>query len=561
MLVSRAATVRRAVVATTAIAVVAGLTMVGGATARASRALDAARPATMSTTTVSALRHEVQAPIPKLHWKKCSSFSGRMQCAHAKVPRDYDHPYGAKTTLTLSRVRATDPSKRIGTLFVNPGGPGAPASEFPGLFAQVLGRHVAQRFDLVGIDPRGVGGSAPLICRDPPPNSAHPKRTIAFPYTSREIREWLRFDAYTSQLCATHSRPILDHMSTADTARDMDLIRQALGESKLSYYGISYGTYLGATYAALFPDRIRSMVLDGVLDPVAWATGRDGQGRKVPFSNRLHSGIGSWQALTSAFAECDRVGRSRCPLAGHAAFSWHQVIHRLRKGPVTFPHRFVLHYSDIVGLAAGALYSRSSYRPLMRLIADVHAQLFAPRGARPLADAASAYQRLKAKIRRADVTSPYGFGPHRFDMSFSGIACADSINPSDPRVWIRAARQADQRSPWFGAYWTWVSSTCATWPGSSADAFRGSFRTRTSEPVLIVGNTYDPATPISGARRLNTLFAGSRLLTLVGWGHGAIGESRCVTKRTQGYLVRGILPLSGKSCKEDKQLFPRRPAG
>ncbi len=159
MLVSRAATVRRAVVATTAIAVVSGLTMVGGATARASRGLDAAPPATMSTLTPSAVHHEVQAPIPKLHWKKCSSFAGRMQCAHAKVPRDYDHPFGTKTTLTLSRVRATNPSKRIGTLFVNPGGPGAPASEFPGLLAQVLGRHVAQRFDLVGIDPRGSGAA------------------------------------------------------------------------------------------------------------------------------------------------------------------------------------------------------------------------------------------------------------------------------------------------------------------------------------------------------------------------------------------------------------------
>ena len=159
MLVSRAATVRRAVVATTAIAVMAGLTLVGGATARASRAFDVAPPAAMSTMTGSAVRHEVQAPIPRLHWKKCSSFSGRMQCAHAKVPRDYDHPFGAKTTLTLSRVRATNPSKRIGTLFVNPGGPGVPASEFPGLFAQVLGRHVAQRLTWLGSTHEGSGAA------------------------------------------------------------------------------------------------------------------------------------------------------------------------------------------------------------------------------------------------------------------------------------------------------------------------------------------------------------------------------------------------------------------
>ena len=112
------------------------------------------------------------------------------------------------------------------------------------------------------------------------------------------------------------ANPILDHMTTADTARDMDLIRQAVGDAQLSYYGISYGTYLGATYAAMFPDEVRALVLDGVLDPVAWSTGRRGLGDELPFSTRLRSGVGAWDALVSAFNECDRVGKARCPLAG-----------------------------------------------------------------------------------------------------------------------------------------------------------------------------------------------------------------------------------------------------
>jgi hypothetical protein len=305
----------------------------------------------------------------------------------------------------------------------------------------------------------------------------------------------------------------------------------------------------------MFPNKIRAMVVDGVLDPVAWATGRNGSGKKLPFSSRLRSGKGAWLALTSAFAECDRVGKSRCLLSGDAARKWHLVVHRLKQSPVKV-NGFSLRYSDVVGTTLFALYSRSDYRPLMRYIATVYNALFGAPVARTALDPAESYKHLKAIIKKGDVTSPYGFG-RGYYMAFAGVACSDSLNPSNPRAWIGAANQTDHRSPWFGAAWTWVSSTCAGWPGSSADAFRGPFKVHTSAPVLVVGNIYDPATPISGARRLNGLFAGSRLLTLNGWGHGALGESACTKKSMQRYLVRGVLPVQGKVCKPNKQLFPK----
>jgi pimeloyl-ACP methyl ester carboxylesterase len=546
MLASRPSAVRLAGVAAVTIALVAA-TLVDGPAAVASQRPD---PGLVTASSPKPARG-VNAPIPTLHWRKCGR---NLQCAHAKVPMDYDHPYAAKTTLALARHKASDPSRRIGTLFVNPGGPGGPASGFVPYAAQLLGRHIAERFDVVGVDPRGVGGSAPLVCHDPTPASAPPTVNRYFPYTAKEINGWLRFDAYLRHLCATHARPILDHMSTADTARDMDLIRQALGDKKLSYYGISYGTYLGATYAAMFPDNIRAMVVDGVLDPVAWATGRNGNGTKLPFSSRVRSGKGAWLALTSAFAECDRVGKNRCVLAGDAARKWQQVVHRLRQGPVTI-HGFKFHYSDMVGSALGALYSRRYYRPLMRFIAAVYEAMFGTATASTAIDPVNAYKQLKAIIKKGDVTGPYGFG-RGYYMAFAGVACSDSLNPSNPRAWIGAANETDHRSPWFGAAWTWASSICAGWPGSSADAFRRPFKVHTSAPVLIVGNIYDPATPISGARRLNGLFGGSRLLTLNGWGHGALGESACTKKSMQRYLVRRVLPIQGKVCKPNKQLFP-----
>jgi pimeloyl-ACP methyl ester carboxylesterase len=506
----------------------------------------------------------VHVPVPSLHWTSCHPPGDRagkqrvvhLQCAEAKVPMDYDHPYGAKVTLALARERASHPGERIGSLFVNPGGPGGSAREFVPYAARHLGKHVRQRFDVVGIDPRGVGASARLVCHDPTPQNAPPSVNRFFPYTPREINRRLRFDAYLRHLCATHSRPILDHMSTADTARDMNLIRRALGGKKLNYYGISYGTYLGATYAAMFPRHIRAMVVDGVLDPVAWATGRHGNGTTLPFSSRVRSGKGAWLALTSAFAECDRVGKDRCPLSGDASRKWHEVVHRLKKGPVKFGH-FTLHYSDVVGIALGALYSRGEYRPLMRLIGAVHKAIFGTSAARAAVDPVTAYKHLKAMIRSDDVTRPYGYG-RGYNLSSPGVFCSDSLNPSRPRAWVGAAQLTDHRSPWFGAAWTWISSICARWPGSSADAFRGPFKAHPSAPVLIVGNIYDPATPISGARRLNGLLAGSRLLTLNGWGHGALGQSQCTTNSMQRYLVRRVLPIQGKVCKPNKQLFPKR---
>ena len=156
----------------------------------------------------------------------------------------------------------------------------------------------------------------------------------AFPNNKKQVDRWIRHDNWQRRACRTGENPITNHMSTADTARDMDLIRQAVGDDKLTYYGISYGSYLGATYAAMFPDNVRAMIIDGVLDPVAWATGRGGSGTTIPFSTRLKSGYGAAEALTSALARCDELSRRRCALSGSATETWNDLVRRLRKGPV-----------------------------------------------------------------------------------------------------------------------------------------------------------------------------------------------------------------------------------
>ena len=352
----------RVAVAGLAVAALA-VTDLGPATAGSSRVATTAQARVGATAPVAA--DQVNAPIPTLTWAPCYDGS-RLECTHARVPLDYDHPLGPTTRLFLSRLKAhPEPGHTaIGTLFVNPGGPGGPSSSVTGIFARLLGSSIHTHFDVIGIDPRGVGSSTAARCRIP--EHAPPYLSRAFPMTADEVSRVLAFNAYERKACREGGNAILDHMTTADTARDMDLIRQAVGDDQLTYYGISYGTYLGATYARLFPTRVRALITDGVLDPVAWSTGRHGTGTTVPFSTRLGSGHGAAEALVSAFGVCDHVGRHRCAFAGDALHKWRSMTNRLRVAPVKLSDGTRMHYADLVGGVLGGLYSRRYYRPVMR---------------------------------------------------------------------------------------------------------------------------------------------------------------------------------------------------
>lgn len=509
---------------------------------------------------------QVDAPVPDVDWSDaCKGLPHRVECATVRVPLDYDRPRGEKTRLYLVRVRAADPEHRIGSLFVNPGGPGGSSADFAMGLGRSLGKKVRQRFDVVGIDPRGVGGTTNAVCKGR--WHKHPKHPrVAFPLENRQERQWIKADTSDRRFCANHHNAMFDHVTTADTARDMDLVRQALGEPRLTYYGISYGSYLGQTYAAMFPGRIRAMVVDGVLDPIAWSTGRGDRAKRLGFSTRLRSGRGAYEALVSGLAECDRVGKKRCPAAGDAYGKWRTIVRKARNGRLVVDGHNV-GYADLVSTALGALYDRGAYRWLAGYIQALHRKSTAKPGtdAARRADATASRQgdRLRRiwrdRVRRGLYTAA-SVQPktRRINDAFAAIACADSVNPRNPKAWITASKRDDYAMPWFGRLWTWASSICSRWPGSSDDAYRGPWKTRTSTPLLVVGNAHDPATPITGARAANRAFAESRLLMLDGWGHGALGQSECATKRMETYLVRRRLPASGTVCRPDRALYPVR---
>lgn len=496
--------------------------------------------------------------IPTLKWAKCNvggeEFKTRAAaraplCATAKVPLDYDDPTGPTTTLDLLKVPAGNPAQKIGTLFVNPGGPSGSSTSFASFFPELVRPVVSGRFDIVGIDPRGVGRSAPMVCRNParPPNGFFGM----FPMTKSQAAAKIAADRWLRTACRTKPSPIVNHMSTADTARDMDLIRQAVGDEKLTYYGVSYGSYLGATYAAMFPTKVRALIVDGVLDPISWSKGRGDAAKTQPFSTRLRSGYGAHEALMSAFARCDVVGKRRCALSGNAKAKWNRIAEKLKHGPVQVDD-FKITYADLYGNVLGGLYDARQYQPMMRWVRDLHTQMFGPKADRDrLGRAALAWK----PTQRPHLPEPGKYGVA--SDAFSGVACADSVNPTDPWQWWHAGISADKKAPGFGRLWTWVSSTCASWPGvTKADAFMGPWGHNTSYPMLVVGNSHDPATPLHGAKTLRGLFGNSRLVQLDDWGHGALGGNDCIDAIYRDYLVSQKLPRDGRTCARQRSLFP-----
>ncbi|RLK61749.1 alpha/beta hydrolase [Actinokineospora cianjurensis] len=478
-----------------------------------------------------------------VRWRQCPDDTV-LQCAAFVVPLDHARPSGPTITLRATKLPATDQRHKVGTLFVNNGGPGGAAADFTLVAGELLGERVRARYDIVGVDPRGIGGSRNCVTRGcgSEPVTCTPRRggpaEVAkpddpFPYTADDLRARLAYDDYLRTLCARGANPVIRHMSTADTVRDLELVRRAVGDRMFNFYGLSYGSIVGATYAALYPDRIRTMVVDGVVDPVQWSTGRGGDSRYL-VTARLTSGDGAWEALTSALSECDRVGPTRCAAAGSAREKWDAIVRRAKEAPLQTPDGPVS-YPLLIGLAHTALLSADTYPVLMTAIEETY-QATSSRGMR----ASSSLSLLK---KTAGQVSP----------GFEGVACGETDNPTDRDAGVRSAAWAGRTAPDFGPMWSWTGSACRAWPVRSPGAYQGPWQKWTSAPLLIVNNTHDPSTPISGARALHRLMPNSALLPVANYGHGAVGIS-CVGKAIEGYLLDGALP-SG-TCEADTPLFP-----
>jgi pimeloyl-ACP methyl ester carboxylesterase len=505
-----------------------GLVLAGSAVAPAGAAPAGAPVRATAATSATEARRVGAVPTPQLKWSACYGYA---QCATAKVPLDYDQPRGEQTTIALLRVRATDQAHKIGSLFVNPGGPGASATTLALAAPDFLSESVLARFDVVGVDPRGIGAGANVACftSTAEQDAALAGMNVSFPVGAKQTKAYLKSAGKLATACSTTGRKLAGAMSTAEVARDMEVMRRAVGDSKLTYLGFSYGTALGQYYATMFPDRFRALVVDGVIDPVSWVG--TAKTRTVIQDERLRSADGAYKALIRVLRLCDRAGEARCAFAaGDPVKRFAALARRLKAHPVTVSGTSIT-YADFVGITLSALYGVDAGEQVTAMAADLYRRTSATAGA--------------AWLERARAAS--------YDNSldsYAAVMCTDGRHPAKASSWPTQAAAADKRAPYFGQLWAWASVPCARniWKVRDEDAWTGPFTVRTEHPVLVVGSFWDPATnydeAVSSARRLPN----SRLLSSDNFGHTAYGTSACVTTAIDDYLLTETLPDAGTTC-------------
>jgi pimeloyl-ACP methyl ester carboxylesterase len=486
---------------------------------------------------------------PSVSWSACRD---GFQCATVPAPLDYDHPHGVQIGISVIRLPAAEPGRRIGSLLLNPGGPGGSGVDFARAVAKFLPLELRARFDIVGFDPRGIQRSTPLRCYDTYEQAIADLPPFPYPDTPAEEQDQRVSDDKLAAACARHGGAILNHMSSADAARDMDLLRGAFGDRKLTYLGFSYGSILGQNYANLFPSRVRALVIDGVLDPIAWTTGRGDQARTTPLGTRLASADGARRTLGEFFRLCDAAGPD-CAFSGNASRRYAALAQRLRGHPViiTDPssgETFTVTYNDLIAVTLGALYSPFVWPDFAFLLADLERQV----------SPAALGQRLGAVRTKLGLAAAVQEDYPNDVEGRVGVGCSDSINPRSFAAYQRAADRAESRYGYFGRIWNWALSACRAWPRTAGqDRHLGPWTARTSSPVLIVGNYFDPATRYQGAVVASELLPNSRLLSYAGWGHTAYfsAGNYCVDSRVTRYLLTGRVPAAGTVCQPEGSPF------
>lgn len=541
-------------VAATLLATAMGSALVAPMTAQAATA--------DKTSTVEARRVD-RVKTPKLSWFDCY---GSYQCASAMLPLDYDDPNGKLVEVALVKVPATDQKHKIGSLFVNPGGPGGSGTQMAAALAGVAGKNVRARFDIVGFDPRGIGFSDQVKCF----GDARRQSTgmagldLWFPTDDGERAAYLKGAKNLAKGCSTTAKALASSMSTAEAARDMDVLRRAVGDKKLNYLGFSYGSYLGEVYANMFPDRFRALAIDGVIDPQAWAG--TSATKNVPTTLRLGSAQGAWKALQEVMTRCDAAGPEYCILSGNAMKRWVRVANYLATHPQwqTDPmtgQSVKFGYAEFIGTDLSMLYTPFAGDIITMDTYFAEQALFAPTQAQRAdglkklnAQRLELYKRTQAKrgLRAASFTYD-----NQLD-AYSGVLCSDSLNPASAGAWAPAiARAVKNGGGPFAMPWGWSNPQCASndWKAVDEDAYRGPWNRKTAAPVLVVGSLWDPATSYASAQSAAKRLGNARLLTSDNWGHTAYGAGECATTSIENYLVYGTLPKAGATCTDNLQPF------
>lgn len=466
----------------------------------------------------------------RIAWSECGK---HLQCAQVTVPLEWSKRTGPQITLAIVRHLASKPAMRIGTLFFNPGGPGVSGVGTVKEAGDELDTFGGGRFDVVSWDPRGTGASTHVRCFANPNAVAKFWGDLGVPTTASASPVYLRTMIAFARRCGEMSQALLPHITTADTARDLDYLRELLSERRVTYLGWSYGSFLGVTYANMFPTRVRAMVLDGIVDPIQNVAGRE---------PALANGAADADLVFGKFESlCDRAGRLRCALAGDqpAARGITRFIARLRRAPISAPSApgGRLSYGDFLTTLFLKLRSPDQWPQLAK---DIRA---AESGD------GSAIENTALTLR-----SPSGYEQLEAPIA---IACADSPAQNPPQAWPAVTKRLTAISFIFGplsSWWLWAP--CASWPVASANRYTGPWSARTRTPILLISTKYDPNTPFANGQRLRRLLGNAVLLTHDGYGHTSTADSSaCVERAERRYLIGLSVPKRGWICPSDRPPF------
>jgi pimeloyl-ACP methyl ester carboxylesterase len=464
-------------------------------------------PAAPTTTT------EPPLPVAPVQWTPC----GSLQCGSVTAPLDYAHPAGPTLQIALARHPAEVPAERIGSLVINPGGPGGSGiNDLPNELS-VLPSELLDRFDIVSFDPRGVERSSPVSCSVGSGSTSGPA-VDPVPATPSQQLALLESDHQFAGACEQASGNLLPYVGTVDAARDLDRIRQAVGDAGLTYVGHSYGTLLGATYAELFPTHVRAMVLDGAIDPA------------LSTVQYLEDQANSLEAdLQQFFAWC--AGNAGCAWrpAGDPTAALLALIQRAADAPLPSTGGSTAGPGSIYDTLLAGLEAQSSWPSLAGALAEANA------------GNGSAANSMSGQYDTGGSTNGA--------VAEQAIDCLDHPTNRNPSTYPALAAQAGQSAPIFGPLFAWGILGCAIWPV---------LPTRTpapasdpgAPPILVVGTSGDPVTPYKWAVGLAGELTGGALLTWQGRSHVAYFYSPCVRAAYQTYLVSGVTPVPGTICTD-----------
>jgi pimeloyl-ACP methyl ester carboxylesterase len=458
-------------------------------------------------------------PTPKpVKWSDCG---GGFQCGTVEVPLDYSHPGAGTIMIALNRKPATDAAHRIGSVLINPGGPGASGIKF--LRQDVNGfTNLNRRFDLVGFDPRGIGQSAPVKCLDGPQEDAFNALDPVLD-DPQEKQAAIDSDKGFASGCQLRSARVLPFVDTVSAARDLDLMRIALGDAKLTFLGFSYGTFLGQTYAHLFPTRVRALALDGVVDPTVQPNDMLYE-QMVAFEQNLQAFLADCRARKTATTPCT-YARTGDPGAKLMA-----LMQQLDTNPMTVGNRQLTRGLALIGVLV-TLYDQSSWIYLDQALT------LADRGNGSLL------------LQLADLylgRNANGTYDNQIDAN-NAVNCIDRPVPTDIATYDALGPKFAQASPLFGPAFQYSNLICAYWP-VKATGNVGPLDAPGAPPILLVGGTNDPATPYKWAQAVSQQITGSVLLQRVGNGHVSYSISTCAKQIEDAYLIDLKVPAVGTVC-------------